>query len=302
LWWGYVRMCSLAGGGPWRELRSEVIEMAVNCNFANTTGNMNSTYGVVFGQELGSLLSRAQSTTISFGTELEKIVFEIVRRSGKAICYDQMSDVGEVDRLMRMVSHWARARECSDYFSGIGVNLVWIRYRVFKKCRWAKTVLRGHNSEPDYLVIEFRDGVGRIYVMDQKCGAAFDTGKLESMSVLSEISNLIADGVSSAEYMDVYPIVLTSFMGNDKMLAQGIKGKYKIGVMSRNEVTIHRTNVFLSDLGIDVRMENVMETVMRSNFKMFAAEFLNVIDNMGMDLEQLRRMNEANFEVDGGQK
>ena len=114
----------------------------------------NSGYGRVFGNKaLGQVLSRAQGTVISAGTELEKLLS------------DKIARIDDLDEFL----------DRSTIGSAIDSDIYIVSKRAVKKSK----KLSSPGQEPDFLIFHHAGESKHCYAVELKDGDTFDTKKAE---------------------------------------------------------------------------------------------------------------------------
>ena len=156
-----------------------------------------SSYERIFdNKELGVLISKIHATSISNGTELERLILRLVLKSKKIICLSAKE-----------------AKAILDDESNINHKKI---YLISKKNLKGLNLVR--NNEPDFLVIKSKT----IYIIELKDGTVFDTKKAQGeIEHLKKFAEIIAPQI-------VFKVkwFISTFNHDDlKEIKKGFKGK-----------------------------------------------------------------------------
>lgn len=131
----------------------------------NTSGAYERLFGIT---ELGNLISKVQSTVISSGSELERIIMERVNK------------IPDLDNFL------------NDEIMPEGV------FVATKRQMRKQKKIDIHSSQPDFLVFRRREDQQHCHVIELKDGHVFDTKK--SKSEKQSIRNFITDNADKLQY------------------------------------------------------------------------------------------------------
>ena len=210
-------------------------------------------YERIFGnKELGDLITRVHSTSITNGNELEKIILNH--------CKDNNYLIEDFDDFI----------ENSYSFINTDNIIKVVRKKVIKKSQILQNISKKKdnvNFEPDFVVLKIDKNNKCCYVIELKDGFEFDTKKISGeRQHLEEFANFIAKKIPYCIF-----IKFCCFNENDKKkIKNGLKGEFEIEeIMTGNEFC-DLLNINYKEI-IELRKADVEE-----NIEFFVKELLKI--------------------------
>ncbi len=210
----------------------------------------NSGYTRVLGiTKLGALMSKVQSTVITAGTELEKLIWE-----------NSPTRIEDLDDFLR---------------GGSSPKGVWV---ASKEVAIASAVLKLENR-PDFLVFEHKNGYKRCYVLELKDGYEFDTKKaIGEKRILEEVAENIR---TRTDY--TVGIKMCGFNCADRSeIVTGFKGEFK-----KDETFTGKE--FCELIGADFEdIKRIRAADQRANLEFFVKSLLDIVPVKNMIRKMLQ--------------
>jgi hypothetical protein len=206
----------------------------------NRKSNSSGAYKRILGNEkLDNLISKTHATTISAGSELEKIISSVTNAY-------VVNDINEFNKIMKN----ERISEEQIYL---------INKKIIKKSELS------HKNEPDFIVIEFDKK--ELNIIELKEGYEFDTKKSEGeLNNLNEFSHFISSKISYKTN-----IFICCFHTNNKdLIYNGLKKKVPLeNIMTRDQ--------FCELLGLDyMKIVEIRKKEIEDNFNYFVEQLLEI--------------------------
>lgn len=212
-----------------------------------TTGSYERLFGI---PELGSLISRVQSTVISSGTELEKMVVE------------RVAPIDDLDEFLQ---------------SEIMPEGVYLAPKAqVKKCE----TLNFPQGEPDFLVFKRRKGRQECFVIELKDGHMFDTKKASAER--RAMHSFVERNAQHLQYR-VHCHFCAFNQSSRDTIVRGFKSK-----ITREEALTGREFCKLLELDYD-EIANARQVDQRDNVQFFLRELLRIDEARAIIVQLLNR-------------
>lgn len=212
-----------------------------------TTGSYERLFGI---PALGSLISRVQSTVISSGTELEKMVVE------RAAPIDDLDEFLQSEIMPEGVYLAPKAQ--------------------VKKCE----TLNFPQGEPDFLVFKRRKGRQECFVIELKDGHMFDTKKASAER--RAMHSFVERNAQHLQYR-VHCHFCAFNQSSRDAIVRGFKSK-----ITREEALTGREFCKLLELDYD-EIANARQVDQRDNVRFFLDELLHIDEARAIILQLLNR-------------
>ena len=205
--------------------------------------------------ELGNLITKVQSTAISNGNELEKLILKLIKK--ESIIYDFDKFIEEYKRTF--------------FTAGSAIKL--IPKKVIKKSKKLK-----QNFEPDFIVLKADQEEECCYIIELKDGFTFDTKK-----VIGEKQHLkLFEGYIATQIPYSTKIRFCCFNENNKkVIKQGLKNTFEIEEIMTGREFCKLININYNKI-LEIRKNNGEE-----NFEYFINELLRINKAKSMILSRL---------------
>jgi len=157
-------------------------------------------------EELGNLITKVHTTNISNGTELEKIIQQLIKDDGRVV------------------------DDCKEFFANpIDEGMVYlIPKKIIKK--WDK--IQFDKAEPDFIIVANMDKLKKCYIIELKDGNNFDTKKSSAeKETLTKFRNTIAQHI---EYTTSIHVCCFNAQTN-KEVSNAFKGKFTLDEVMTGE-------------------------------------------------------------------
>lgn len=228
---------------------------------AKGKGSTNSYSRLFNNDEVGTLITKIHSTSISQGTELEKIIKEMTIPN---LFIDDF--LGKCNRRDSCVSNGVYAYYYKDC----------IRSKFLEELEKSISATKTKHNYPDFLIFEINDECQQCWLCELKVGHTFDTKKSRSEF---ESLNLTACELGRILQMRIDFFICCFFAESREEIEKGLKSEFLLENIRTGAELCELLNISLSEV------KNKLNADCEDNYKYFVTELASV---SGFEIEHTK--------------
>jgi|SRR5574344_1655412 hypothetical protein len=227
---------------------------------ANPKSSSGSYERIFNNKKLGDLITKIQSTSISNGSELEKII--------KDYCYKKQYIVGDFDLFLE---EYDNKQNSNNIIKILPKNVI-------KKSKLLKNSKNIVNFEPDFVILKIDINKKHCYIIELKDGFEFDTKKvIGEKEHLEKFANFISRKIPYSCY-----IKFCCFNELDKnIIKKGLKNAFELDEIMTGQEFCELINIDYNEI-LNFRKNDAKE-----NLEYFVEQILLIEDVKKIILEKI---------------